>query len=170
MFRGCIWVPDPPLEALLHYRSWPLQALCVSLLGVLTSVTLDSWWFPLYFIFSLSPRYPALTNSSCLLYSFLPSQHTWSLALLPRLTPSLSILFTFPSGTYESSLSHPSFFASLGRQITAWLSFMWQVISSYKWIHTMFVFPGLHYLTQHDFFLLRFIYLHFHDVIFLTAE
>jgi len=41
---------------------------------------------------------------------------------------------------------------SLGLWIVAWLSFILQLISNYKWVHTMFFFLGLGYLTQDDLF------------------
>ena len=35
----------------------------------------------------------------------------------------------------------------------AWLSFVLCLISTYEWVHAMFIFLGLGYLTQDDFFL-----------------
>lgn len=53
------------------------------------------------------------------------------------------------------SLFGPSLLPSLSGTVdVAWVPFTLQLISTPEWLHTMFVFQGLGYLTQDDFFLL----------------
>jgi hypothetical protein len=47
-------------------------------------------------------------------------------------------------------LGPPCYLASLGLWIIAWVYYTLWLISTYRWVHIMHVFPGLGYLTQDD--------------------
>ena len=144
------WYPNPS-------RPWPgyrrllVQASYPPLLEISARVTLlDSREFPLHYVstsplkysWELSPFiFPQpLPDSSC----SCPYLHPVHPCYLVH-TPSQIIL--------KPTFSCPCYLASLGLWIVAWLSFTLQLIPTYKWLHAMFVFLGLGYLTQAFFFL-----------------
>ena len=102
---------------------------------------------------------------------FFPQCYTsHSHPLMPPVYPEDLIYFPFLGKIMFPSLG-PPYLVSLGLGIIAWLSFTLHLISTFEWLYTMFVFLGLGYLTQNDFFSSS-IYLPFNFLVtlFLTAE
>ena len=146
-------VPLPILEILPGYRRWPLQSLQPQMLGISASFTL---------IDSLEPP----TTSSLWSLQLIPEMHPPQRELfcyLSLLSPNLSLsmlpfqALSSPGTSFHptqsdfhfwvrfnhSLLGLPCYLASMVLLIIAWLSCTLGLKSTYKWVHTIFVFLGL---------------------------
>ena len=102
-------------------------------------------------------------------FSVLPSVSSSSLPhfSLPQVYPGYLIYFLFP-GRYMCPNYGPScYVTSLELRIVVWLSCALHLLSTYDWIHTIFVFLSLGYLTQDGFLLVPFICLQISWYVFL---
>lgn len=81
------------------------------------------------------------------------------------LIPVQSLFLIYPQCIFcfhlspSTSLCLSCYLVSLGMWMVEWLSFALQLITTYNWVHYTFVFLGLCYLTQDEFFLVLYIYL-----------
>jgi hypothetical protein len=150
------WCPLPPLEVPPGYSRWPFQSPYSLLLGVSAREThIDSQEPLLSQVSSLSQRcYPptSILSSSSL---FTPPHPAAMLSFPtsyppPHPQPSSSLhfwcLFYFPF------LGPLYYLASLGLWIVVQLSCTLLLISTNKWVHTIWIFLDQDYLTQDDFF------------------
>lgn len=77
---------------------------------------------------------------------------------LPDLIPLPVLVFTYLPSTCKiysimsNSPEDPLYLRPLGLQIVAWLLFTEWLISTYKWMYIIFIFLGLGYLTEDNFF------------------
>lgn len=119
----------------------------------------------LFLITSFSWRYPHRFLGASIFTRFLPLSQKW-----PQFQISLPVLSPSILSSPDPSCSHPPptptlhtisipFFLLRESHashtyiwIATWLPFTLQLISTYKWVHIMFVFLSLGYLTLDDFF------------------
>lgn len=148
-FYGWFGVPNSPLETLPSYKRWQDQTLYPHLSEVLTRFTIIGSR-ELHKVSTLPLKCPIIVVVSPSILS--PQPSNWSLLFLSPTTSSP------PTISRNSPLNHPRYLASLDLWTVALLSFTLWLISTYKWIQTMFVFLYLGYLTQ-DYFS-SFIHLH----------
>ena len=148
------WNLGPALEDLSCERRWSVGVLSPSLFRVFIRITFMHYRkFPLLYgslLFLKCSLCPLPQSHLFLLMSSFCSHEP--LPLVPA-HPKNIIYFLPLKEIYVSLLDLPVCLTSLGLWTVDWLYFTYSLIARYKWIHITFIFLGLDYFTQDDFFL-----------------
>ena len=150
-----------PVEPLPGMKRWPDEIPCTSLWGVLLRITL------IIAIGAHWTRFPHHVSNAPQFQPTLPAFSPTPSMASPIPTVPFALFFSFWTFTvkmYSVDTSqgdpgvHPRFFLSLGLWIVARIPFTWQLIPSYLWTHTTFIFLGLGYLTPDFSWVIHFLF------------
>lgn len=176
--KGLCLVDVSAPEVLPGYRRCPVQALYPPLLEVLARVTLtDTWEFPLLKIYCSSqdaPRFqlslPVLSPSILPIPVPPPVPIPTLFSPLPLSTGSIqsNSPSQWDSCTTTTPLRPSCYLASLSLWVVAWFSFTLWLISTYKWIYTMY--DKLIFKLDHGYDASLKYYLHMHTSDIHTKE